>query len=252
MTHPSVAADHFAEADFRVGSVISRSASILLRHLLTFFVVALIANLPALLLPNQQPTEPMVLDETLNVLVWLLFSYVVTTVLSTLAEAVILHAAFQDMRRQPVRLAESLNAVLRRFLTIVGLAVVVAVLLLLGLTLFVIPGLILYTMWFVGLPACVVERRGPWTSLRRSRELTKGHRWKVFALALLSIVASFGGLPIGSGLGAIAGPIVALIGVVTWTAIWIAFTAVVVAVTYHDLRVAKEGTDIDQVAAVFD
>jgi len=252
MTHASVAADHFAEADFRVGSVISRSASVLSRHFVTFFIVALVAVLPILLLPKPQTTEPRDLDQLLSMFAWLLMSYVLKTVLSTLAEAVILHAAFQDMRRQPVRLADSLNAVLGRFLPLIGLAFLVAVLLLLGMTLLFIPGFILYTMWFVGLPACVVERRGPWTSLRRSRELTKGHRWKVFGLGLLLIIASFGALPIGFGLGAVAGPTAALIGRLIWSAMWIAFAAIVIAVTYHDLRVAKEGADIDQVAAVFD
>ena len=40
MAHTSVAADHFAESDFRVGSVISRSASVLSCRFLTFFIVA--------------------------------------------------------------------------------------------------------------------------------------------------------------------------------------------------------------------
>ena len=37
-----------------------------------------------------------------------------------------------------------------------------------------------------------------------------------------------------------------------WNAIWSTFYAIVVVVTYHDLRVAKEGVDTEQIAAVFD
>jgi uncharacterized membrane protein len=156
------------------------------------------------------------------------------------------------MRGRPVRLAESLNVVLRRFLPLVGFGLVAIFLIWLGLTLLIIPGLILYTMWFVGLQACVVERLGPWTSLRRSRELTKGHRWKLFGLALLLIITSLGSLLLEFELTVVAGPMVGLVGKLIWKGIWVAFASVVVAVTYQDLRVIKEGIDIEQIAVVFD
>jgi hypothetical protein len=37
-----------------------------------------------------------------------------------------------------------------------------------------------------------------------------------------------------------------------WNALWAAFFAVVNVVAYHDLRVAKEGVDTAQIAAVFE
>src|SRR5262249_41883907 len=139
-----------------------------------------------------------------------------------------------------------------RVLPIVGFGFVATFLIQLGLMLLIIPGLFLYTIWFVGLPACIIERLGPWTSLRRSRKLTWGHRWKLFGLGLLIIIPSLGILLIQSALTAVAGPVVGLIGRLIWKAIWSAFAVVVVVVTYHDLRVAKEGIDIEQIAAVFD
>ena len=109
MTHASAATDNIAKSDFRVGSIISRSASVLLRHFPAFFIVTLIAHLPRMiLLPGTQATEPMDLDQALSLLV--AWSAVVALIaLSTLGEAVILHGAFWDIRRGPVRLAESLN-----------------------------------------------------------------------------------------------------------------------------------------------
>jgi hypothetical protein len=172
-------------------------------------------------------------------------------VVSQFGDAIILHAAFQDMRRRPVRLVESVNVVLSRFLPLIGIALVQGFLILLGMVLLIIPGLILSTMWLVGVPACVVERRGPWESLRRSRELTKGYRWKVFALALLLPVVSVVASPIESVLTALAGPIAGLTGQLIWTGIAAAFSAIVISVTYYDLRVIKEGVDIERIAAVF-
>jgi hypothetical protein len=250
MTDTSVtAATHLAENDFRVGSVISRSGSVMSRHFLAFFIVTVIAYSPMLLLVRTQTTEP---SEALGQALWALLGGVLLTMLSTLSYAIILHAAFQDMRRRRVRLAESLTVGLRRFLPLIGLAFVAGILVVLGLILLIIPGLILYTMWFVGVPACVVERRGPWTSLRRSRELTKGYRWKLFGLALLLLVANLGGSVIQIVLTALAGPIVGVTGQLIWSGIWAAFSAIVITVTYYDLRVVKEGVDIDQIAAVFD
>ena len=51
---------------------------------------------------------------------------------------------------------------------------------------------------------------------------------------------------------AFGGPAVGLILELVWDALTGAFNAVMVVVTYHDLRVAKEGVDTDQIASVFD
>jgi len=253
VTHTSVATAHPAENDFRVGSVISRSVALLLRHVPMFLMIALIGYSPILLAPRTQPADPTDLAQALSVLAQALLALIPLIVVSTFGEAVIVHAAFQDMRRRPVRLVESLNIVLRRSLAVVGFAFVATFLIQLGLVLLIVPGFILYTMWFVGLPACIIERLGPWTSLRRSRQLTKGHRWKLFGLALLIIIPGLGaGFLITTGLTAVVGPTVAVIVRLIWKAIWGAFATVVIVMTYHDLRVAKEGADIDQVAAVFD
>ena len=117
-------------------------------------------------------------------------SFMLLMVLSTPSSAIILHATFQDMRNRPVSLVESLKVGLRRFVPLILLAFVASVLIVLGFMLLIVPGLILYTMWFVAVGACVVERLGPWTSLRRRRELTKGHRWKIFGLVLLLVLLS--------------------------------------------------------------
>src|SRR5215510_5983938 len=276
MARTPVATAQLAEGDFRVSSVIRRSAAMLSGHFLTFFIVAVIAHSPTILLARTLTTELTDLDEVdlaVRLMAWGLLGLVQLIVLGVLGEAVIVHAAFQDMQRRPVRLAESLNLALRRFLPIVGVALVVVLSIRLvsgvafvivltaafvmglsippeylqniGLILLIIPGLTLYAMWFVAVPACVVERLGPWTSVRRSRDLTQGHRWKLCGLALLPIIPS---LVITFGLATAAGPIVGPI--ISWfcTGIWAAFAAVVGAVTYHDLRMVK---DIEQITDVF-
>jgi hypothetical protein len=180
-----------------------------------------------------------------------LLGSVLMMVLSTLGYASVLHAAFQDMRGRPVRLADSLNVALARFLPLIGLALLFGFLVTLGLVLLIVPGLIVYTMWFVAVPACVVERCGPRASLRRSQELTKGHRWKLFAFNPSNLRGelrhftdrvlvgcpgrSHRGESAANGFGREPGPP------------WASASSPIV-----DLRVIKEGLDIDEIGAVFD
>jgi hypothetical protein len=124
-----------------------------------------------------------------------------------------------------------------------------------------VPVVMLFLMWSMGSPACVVERLGPFRSLGRSRELTKGHRWKILGLFLATVIP---GVIIGAIVGGLMGVILVLgqvgsfgtaaIQIISliWNAIWTAFFAIVIVVAYHDLRVAKEGVDTDQIAAVFE
>ena len=51
---------------------------------------------------------------------------------------------------------------------------------------------------------------------------------------------------------AVVSPTLALVGTLIWNGVWGAFYAIAVVVTYHDLRVAKEGINIEQIASVFD
>jgi hypothetical protein len=213
-----------------------------------------------------------------------------------LSQAIVLYGAFQDMRGRPVSLADCLKVGLRRFFPLIGLAICVGIamfaylaflalamaamiqalqsslvmLTFLLVIVMMVPLLILFLMWFVATPVCVVERLGPFRSLGRSRALTKGHRWKIFGLILVTLIpamivagvitvvmAKLGigvSLRIGiffdlnKAMNTVAAQIVSLI----WTATWTAFYAILVVVAYHDLRVAKEGVDTEQIAAVFE
>jgi hypothetical protein len=253
MTDTSLSA-RFAEGDFRVGRILSRTSSVLSRNFLPFFIVTAIANLPgALLIKISTDPANLTPEAAFGSLGLIFVGLILTVVLNVLCQAIVLYGAFQDMRGRPVNLVESLQVGFARFFPIIGLAIVAYFLITLASMLLIVPGLILLTMWFVATPACVVERLGPIRSMRRSSQLTKGHRWKVFGLILL--VAVLGSIIIGVinlGFELMAGPIGALIAGVVLNGIWGAFYAIAVVVTYHDLRVAKEGSNIEQIAAVFD
>ena len=244
----------FTESEFRVGRVLNRTSSVLSRNFLFFFVVTAVAQLPTLLFFKGTDIKPNTSGaEVAMILALTLGGLLLMVVLSMLSQAVVLYGAFQNMRGREVSFAESLQVGLRRFWPILGMAFLGALLAGLALLALIFPALILAAMWFVAAPACVVEQLGPWASLQRSRELTKGHRWKIFGLmVLLLIVSAIAGGTISAALTAIGGTLLAMVGSVLWNGAWGAFYAIAVVVTYHDLRAAKEGIDIDQIAAVFD
>jgi hypothetical protein len=262
MTDVPLPAGRFTAGDFRVGQVFSRAWSVFSGNFFTFVLVTGVASLPALLIPQATPGAPGNPFQNLGIT---LFGTLLMIVLGTLSQAIVLYGAFQVMRGRPIDLAESARIGLRRFFPIVGIALSVSLLTGLASVLLLIPGLIVYLMWFVATPVCVVEQLGVFRSMGRSRELTKGHRWKLFGLTLLIIIPA---LAIGAIVGAIifatlgAGGFLAMSTALTgtlgkvvnviWSAVWTAFFAIVIVVTYHDLRVAKEGVDTDQIAAVFE
>ncbi|WP_088343049.1 MULTISPECIES: hypothetical protein [Rhodomicrobium] len=234
--------------EFRIGKVISKSFSIFAAHFGTFSLVAGVVWLPIALYgyfsqsadPNAQGLQALI-------------SFVAILFLQPLSTAIILYGAFQHMRGRPVRLGESISRGLARFLPLVGVMLLALLGIMLGALLFIIPGLILLVMWYVAVPACVVERIGPIASLRRSRILTKGHRWKLFGLYVLVALISgiVGGLlPIAGR--AVGGPVGVLLAQWVWQAVAQAFSSVLIVVAYYDLRVAKEGIDIERIAVVFD
>jgi hypothetical protein len=250
VTDATLTADRFAEGDFRAGHALGRAGSVLSRNFLSFFAVTAVAAMP------QAATDS--LGDPINFLLVQGLGPILRVeglgpllghVLGTLSQAVVLYGAFQDMRGKRVSLGESMRVGLRRFFPVVGVALSTTVLGYLGLFVFVVPGLICFTTWFVATPACVVEGRGVFSSLARSARLTRGHGWKIFGLMLLmyfcnAIVDS----PIDQALSGIP----AFAGHVIWNGVWSAFYAILAVVTYHDLRVAKEGVDIEQIAAVFE
>jgi MFS family permease len=261
MTDTSLPADRFTPGEFRLGHVFSQAWTVFSRNFFTFTLVTLIAGLPALLMPTiPQPapgSAPTIPDNIGTIAALSL----IVIVLKTLSQAVVLYGAFQVMRGRRVDLAESARIGLRRFFPLIVVAIVVPLVAGFAAILLIFPMIMLYMMWLVATPVCVVEQLGPFASTARSRQLTKGHRWKLFGMILLLLIPA---LIIGAIIGVVAvavtggfltfmttttvGQIVNLV----WGAIWSAFLAILIVVTYHDLRVAKEGVDTDQIAAVFE
>jgi hypothetical protein len=234
-------------AELRVGHVLSRSWEIFSANFLAFFIIAAAVALPNALFFTADPTATPSFD------VWrVLASVLLGIVLNMIAQAMILYIAFQYLRGQPAGMADAVRKGLNRFMPIIAVSILAALGTGLGAMLLLVPGVILAIMWSVALPACVVEGLGPIASLRRSANLTKGYRWKIFGIFLLLMVVSLVGAGLIGLLSFQLGPVVTAIVHFVLNAVWAAYFNSLLVMIYHDLRVAKEGVDIEQIAAVFD
>lgn len=190
--------------------------------------------------------------------------FVITIMLNVLVQAGLIRATMAHVQGTRASLGECLAAGLAVVLPLVGLAFITGLALMAGFLFFVVPGVILYLMWSVSVPALVDERLGVIAALGRSRRLTKGARWKIFAVNLLMLlsywllsgVAGVAALTAGGIGGAVrtgaAGPGIGLMATTIListivTTIW----ATVQTSIFVELRDWKDGPQSRRLADIF-
>jgi hypothetical protein len=151
---------------------------------------------------------------------------------------------------------------------LVGLSIMVSVFWFLGLLLCVIPGIFLWVALSVSAPALVLERGTVFGSMGRSRRLVTNLWWRTFGILLLTALVSFVvalvveipilivgvGSAFATGIGSTDGDYV-LAQLLTAVASIIAgaltypFVASVSSLLYVDMRMRKEGLDIELMRA---
>lgn len=235
-----------------IGSAIEAAASVLIGHFVPFVVTALIAGLP-------------------NVVYWYLIgrgasrsiltttgavSMVVSTAAMIFVIQTLTYGTVQALRGRSVSIGDCLAQGGRRLPVGMAVGFLAYVGIVLGAVFLIVPGIILFTRWSVALPAATVEGTGILTSLARSRDLTRGRRWRVFGTiivpVLISLVTSWLLIGIfGFGLHGVTTP---AFQIASWVvhAVEQAFSVCVFATLYYYLHREQEGVDIEQIAAVFD
>jgi hypothetical protein len=242
--------------DFRVGDVLNRTWQVFTRNIVFFVGITLLVYL-AIFLPLGVIGVILFVVGMGSEAGWLIAAGIVLAallfvVLNTIGQAVLLFGTFQRLRGQPLRVREALRRAFARFLPLVGVGILYMLGLVVGFLLLIVPAFFVFVIWLVAVPACVVEDRGPVASLSRSADLTKGYRWRVFGLVcVLSLINGIGGQFFSIALG-LAGQVASGVGSGLWFLVSTALWNCALIMIYHDLRVAKEGIDIEQIAAIFD
>jgi len=189
------------------------------------------------------------------------FVYLVGAIASFILQAAIIYGTIADLNGRRAEFAECLSMGLRNWFWLFLLAIVVTVCEVFGYIFFIVPGLMLAVAWMVAVPAQVVEHTGVFGAIGRSAELTRGHRWAIFGLLVIYIIASL--VLQGSILGIVGVLAVSLSPNMSQAATQMVaqpllnvatslIGAAGVASIYYELRSSREGIGPEALAAVFD
>jgi hypothetical protein len=237
-----------------IGSVLSRTFSVWAKSFVPFFLVGFVVYVPVLmligLLGATQSFTPG--TERLVDLVTNLFSLALT--------GAVTFGVFRQLHGKPAEAGEALRTGLSKFGSVWITAILVGLAAFVGFLLLIIPGLVLLVRYWVAVPVTVIESPRASDSLRRSEDLTDGNRWNVFAIAvIMGFVVITSSFLLGFAVYAVAGTDVdGRLGAMGQAVITVAsiplncLGAVPPAVVYHDLRIGKEGADVEELLRVFE
>ena len=245
---------------FSVGAVLKRGFSTYFANLVPFTVLALIFYLPSLIFGFSTSMSIGVGVEVQTVpeysatdAIGMLLAFILTYVLV----GALVFGTVQHLNGRKAGIGDIVGRGFSRIVPVIVIAILFSIAIGVGFSLLIIPGIFLLVAWAAVIPASVVERPGIFGAFSRSWNLTKGYRWKVLGVLLVLLVIW---IVISLIVGTVAGIVVFTSGDLTLlvvanyvaSAIAGAVMSVMIAVLYHDLRVAKEGVSTAQIAAVFD
>jgi hypothetical protein len=154
-----------------------------------------------------------------------------------------------------VTIGESLRLALIRFWTLSVAQIIATIRVMFGFLLFVVPGILWMLSYSLAVPVILVENQKATTSLRRSRDLVKGHRGKVFCVMLIINLLQV--IPI-MGVNMISGMIfntqtgggaVLNSAIINLASIFLTPLAIVATILlYYDMRIRKEGFDLEMLS----
>lgn len=175
------------------------------------------------------------------------------TVLNCVFAGAVIHVALADGAGGRAQLGAALKTGIRTCLPLLGMAILAWLGISFGLVLLFVPGLMLMTMWAVAAPARVAEPIGVFAAFGRSRALTRGHRWTIFALLVAGFLVFALLLGIATDLSGSVyrwNPLVQVPAAIGSLAVQ-ATIGVALAALYAELRAAREGAAPAELAAVF-
>lgn len=226
------------------GELVGQSLALSAVHFARLFPITILLSAPGVALEMYQKrlieTDPglaiavMLGGLLLNLMVW------------PLGTAVAMKIVAGSYTGTPCSIKEGVQVGLRRLFPLLGASFAVSIICGLGALLLLVPGLMAMTAFYVVPCAVVLEGLGVGASMRRSRDLTRGHRWRVFAVILVLVFLAQ--IVPGIGLAAVTEQDVQNPGVFVLTTLVIAaFTVpstIAPVVVFFDLRVRKEAFDV--------
>jgi len=232
-----------------VGEILDVSFTLYRRHFATLGTVAVLCSgLPVLLSLYIEASGGVLQNLQLT-----LAYYVIFTILGSIATAATVFVVSESYLGRPL----TARGALRRATPLLGRLIVCSLLFAIvvgfGFLLFMIPGIVLLCGLLLAFPSLVLEAgSSPTGALSRSWSLTRGSRWRMLGLLATLVILLY--VPIVA-FGAIATVVFPSDGILTLAVVGVLQMLLypllycVLTVAYYDLRVRKEGFDLEVLAS---
>lgn len=209
-------------------------------------------------------SEPATLGEALGPLGPIYTVVAITGTLAFLATIIVQGASIQAIatvyQGAEPDWRESLRIGLRRWLPLLAATLLTSIGAVFGLIFCLVPGVWLFTVWSVTPAPVVTERMGAISAMRRSYQLVKGRFWQVLGAMALGYLLYFVASQVLSTVTAVVTAVGTMgsgsvsfipstIGQIIVGIIATPFLAIITTIIYFDLRVRKEGYDLELMAA---
>jgi hypothetical protein len=242
-----------------IGEVIDASFQVYRRHFSALATIVLVCNgLPVLLQVYGRSGAGIHLALTL-------VYAVLVVVLSLVATGATVFVVSESYLGRAITAREALSRALPFVVPLIVVSLSVGLVAFVGFLLLVVPGVIAVCGLAVSVPALVVESMSPTDAMGRSWGLTRGYRLRmfglfvlIFLLILIPYVAIMGAVGVTAAvLGATGAKglttVLILLGTVIAAIVQLLLSPLYQAalvIAYYDLRVRKEGFDLELLASV--
>lgn len=249
------------------GDILDRGLKLLLSRLPTFYAINLLAFSPVILaqllfpnlwVPGFRP------EDQLRLLGSVLLLGGAAATLQPIVGAATVYVVARAFTDEPGGVGGAFAFALRRFFPLLAASLLFGMVFMAGSALCCVPG-ILFAIWFIFVGQVVaVERRRPLAALGRSMELTEGYRWRILGLVVLFAVGywllgalanafaviwpQFEPVPSDRGVDIVVNYrnyYMALVVRTLSNILLQTFAAVCLTLLYLDLRIRKEGLDLE-------
>lgn len=231
------------------GELIGLCFSVAAGHFGVLFLLAFLLNLPGALLGSinaQLSSEPGALLVIMTILALLL-----ALLTAPLLQATTIRIVAGSFTGEPTSLGDCLRIALRKMWPLLGYGMVTGFISSVGMVLCLAPGLIFLTWYYLGGSALVIEDLGVGQAMGRSKAMSAGKRWEILGFALVTSLLFQGiSVALAAALGVVLDERLAPWVSLPFSALLSMPLAVAPVVYYFNLRVAREGFDLERLSAL--
>jgi hypothetical protein len=237
-------------SEFRARSnaeILDAAFEIYRRFFPTFFAISLVATLPMAV--THYLSSAWSLLDLAAAPRGVMLSWLLSAVITPFTEGALVVTASNAYLGTTVDIATSFGTALARPFRLFTVVWIRGILMGIGFVFFIIPGLVVFKRYFAVIPAVTLEKCSVGQAIKRSRELSADNGARIFLLlGAVILFMFFIGAMLGGFAAAIAPGAIAALLYLGAAALIGPFPAIVLTLLYYDIRIRKDGYDIELLA----